>query len=205
MSHSCINIVVLASGWGSNLQAIIDATKSGYLNAKIAGVISDNEKAYALERARKDNITTLHINPKQYTNREAFDSEMLECLERLDPDLIVLAGFMRILSANLVNQYKYRIMNIHPSLLPKYKGLNTHERVLDEQEEFHGATVHFVTPELDSGPIIIQKSFPIRPSDSIASLKERVHEYEHEIYPLAIKWYAEGQLQIIEGEVIHLY
>ncbi len=204
MSSSCINIAILASGWGSNLQAIIDATKSGYLNAKIVGVISDNKKAYALERARKDNITAFHIDPKQYTNREAFDLALSECLQRLDPDLIVLTGFMRILSANLVNQYEYRIMNIHPSLLPKYKGLNTHERVLDECENFHGATVHFVTPELDGGPIIIQKSFPVRAEDSIASLKERVHEYEHEIYPLAIKWYAEGQLQIVEGDVVHL-
>ena len=189
-----IRLVVLASGYGSNLQAIIDAAKAGRLTAQVIAVISDRQEAYALSRARTENITDIHIDPTQYADRQAFDSALDSNLEHLKFDLIVLAGFMRILTEAFVNRYRGRLINIHPSLLPRYKGLNTHQRVLRAGDDVHGATVHFVTPKLDAGPIILQKQFKIRASDTVQTLEDRVHQCEHEIYPKAIQMFADGLL-----------
>ena len=197
-----IRIVILASGFGSNLQAIVDAIKENRLSAQVIAVISDQANAYALERARKEDILPIFIDAGQYPQRHQFDAVLQSKLERLDPDLIVLAGFMRILSATIVNRFRNRMMNIHPSLLPRHKGLNTHERVLKEGDSCHGASVHFVTPELDDGPIILQREFNVNTSDTVEDLERRVHEIEHKIYPEAIKMFAEGTLSVIQGKVI---
>ncbi len=189
-----LRIVVLASGFGSNLQVIVDSIKAGKLRATVVAVISDRHDAYALQRARSENILSIYIDARQYPDRQKFDAALMEEVARLEPELIVLAGFMRVLTAQFVNQYPNRIMNIHPSLLPKHKGLNTHERVLRQGDSHHGATVHFVTPELDAGPIILQKKFPVSRADSPASLEQRVHECEYEIYPRAIQLFADGKL-----------
>ena len=197
-----IRIVILASGFGSNLQAIVDAIKENRLSAQVIAVISDQANAYALERARKEDILPIFIDARQYPERHQFDAVLQSKLERLDPDLIVLAGFMRILSATIVNRFRNRMMNIHPSLLPRHKGLNTHERVLKEGDSYHGASVHFVTPELDDGPIILQREFNVNTSDTVEDLERRVHEIEHKIYPEAIKMFAEGTLSVIQGKVV---
>ncbi len=189
-----ISIVVLASGYGSNLQAIIDAINSNRLAATLAAVISDQADAYALVRARQQNIPAVIVNAAHYLDRRSFDDALQKILNRFHFDLIVLAGFMRILTAEFVNQYRGCIINIHPSLLPKHKGLNTHRRVLREGDEYHGATVHFVTPELDAGPIILQKRFKICKQYSIKEMERRVHEIEHTIYPQAIQMFADGLL-----------
>ena len=191
-----IRVVVFASGNGSNLQVIIDQAKSGELSVNVVAVVSDHEDAYALERARKENIQTIFMNPKIYPDRIAYDAALRRCLEELNPDLIVLAGFMRILSAEFVSSFENRVMNIHPSLLPKYKGLNTHARVLAAGDRYHGATVHFVTEKLDDGPIIIQKKISVLPTDSVYELEQRVHECEYEIYPRAIQWFADGRINV---------
>ena len=189
-----IRVVIFASGSGTNLQVIIDQAKQGNLSVDIVAVVSDNENAYALERARKENITTIYVNPECYADKISYDDALKREIEILEPDLIVLAGFMRILSKEFVDNFENRIMNIHPSLLPKYKGLNTHERVLAAGDSYHGATVHFVTAELDDGPIIVQEKVPVFPTDSAAVLQQRVHECEYEIYPRAIQWFADGIL-----------
>ncbi len=188
---SPIRIVVFASGNGSNLQVIVDKAKAGQLSVEVAAVLSDQEKAYALERARRAGIKAIFVNPDCYSDRLAYDGALKEVVVELNPDLIVLAGFMRILSAEFVDCFENRIMNIHPSLLPKYKGLHTHERVLAAGERDHGATVHFVTAELDDGPIIIQQKVPVLPNDSVDALEQRVHECEYDIYPRAIQWFAD--------------
>lgn len=191
-----IRVVVFASGNGSNLQVIIEQAKSGELSVNVVAVVSDHEDAYALERARKENIQTIFMNPKIYPDRIAYDAALRRRLEELNPDLIVLAGFMRILSAEFVSSFENRVMNIHPSLLPKYKGLNTHARVLAAGDRYHGATVHFVTEKLDDGPIIIQKKISVLPTDSVYELEQRVHECEYEIYPRAIQWFADGRINV---------
>ena len=197
-----LRVVVLASGNGSNLQAIIENTKNRILHAKVVAVISDNPSAYALERAQSNGIPTDVLDPGDFPGRREFDRELQISIDDFKPDLVVLAGFMRILTAQLVNHYDGRLMNIHPSLLPKHKGLNTHERALQAKDQYHGATVHFVIPELDSGPIIIQKSIEVLPTDTVDSLKQRVLQIEYEIYPLAIKWFANGELTIENGKVL---
>ncbi len=191
-----VNIVVLASGFGSNLQAIIDAIKFDRLSANLSAVISDKADAYALERARREGIPAIAIDAGQFSDRESFDCALQEILNDLQLNLIVLAGFMRILTAEFVNRNHGSIMNIHPSLLPKHKGLNTHRRVLEEGDQFHGATVHFVTPELDAGPIILQEQFQVSAADTVEDLERRVHEIEHEIYPRAIQMFADGLVSI---------
>ncbi|MDE0309396.1 MAG: phosphoribosylglycinamide formyltransferase [Acidiferrobacterales bacterium] len=190
-----IRIVVFASGNGSNLQVIVDKAQIGELSVEVVAVISDQENAYALERARKANIRPIFVNPDCYRNRLAYDEALKQVVVKLNPQLIVLAGFMRILSAEFVAGYENRIMNIHPSLLPKFKGLNTHERALAAGERYHGATVHFVTADLDDGPIIVQHKVPVLPDDSVDTLEQRVHECEYEIYPRAIQWFADEVLK----------
>lgn len=193
---SPVNIVVLASGYGSNLQSIIDAINSNRLSARLTAVISDQKNAFALERAQRENVPAIYVNAGKKTDRKEFDRILQEALNGLKFELIILAGFMRILTTEFVVRYHGCIMNIHPSLLPRHKGMNTHERVLRDGDEFHGATVHFVTPELDAGPIILQKSFRVAVDDTAKRLKERVHECEHRIYPQAIQLFAEGSISI---------
>ncbi|KJG00350.1 phosphoribosylglycinamide formyltransferase [Photobacterium angustum] len=189
------NIVVLISGSGSNLQAIIDACSAGLIkNSQITAVISNKENAYGLERARNANIEAIHIAPNQYTDREQYDEALADCIEQFKPDVVILAGFMRILSADFVRRFKGKMLNIHPSLLPKYPGLNTHQRAMDAGDNVHGTSVHFVTEELDGGPVILQARVPIFDNDTVEEVTARVQKQEHAIYPLVTQWLAENRL-----------
>jgi phosphoribosylglycinamide formyltransferase-1 len=187
-------IVVLISGSGSNLQAIIDAIDAGKINGRIEAVLSNKENAYGLERARKHNIPPLLVKHTEFDSRDSFDREMICQIDRYQPDLVVLAGFMRILTADFVRHYEGRLFNIHPSLLPKYKGLHTHQRAIDAGDKEHGCTVHFVTEELDGGPLAVQAKVSIDPHDSAESLQQKVHKLEHVIYPLAVEWFCSRRL-----------
>ncbi|RXF02555.1 phosphoribosylglycinamide formyltransferase [Pseudoalteromonas sp. PS5] len=187
-------LVVLISGSGSNLQAIIDACKSGYINGEIAAVVSNKASAYGLIRAQQAGITTEVLDHKQFASREDYDVALGQLIERFTPDLVVLAGFMRILTPYLVQKFKGKMLNIHPSLLPKYQGLNTHQRAIDANDAEHGASVHFVTEELDGGPVVCQAKVAILPSDTAESLAQRVHKQEHILYPLVVKWFSEQRL-----------
>jgi len=201
-----IKIAVLVSGRGTNLQAIIDACENRYIPGKVVCVISNIENAYALERAKRHNIPNFVISHKNYKNREDFEKELIKKLEEYQPDLICLAGFMRILSPYFVNYYKYKIMNIHPALLPAFKGLygeKVHQAVIESGAKFSGCTVHFVTEEVDSGPIIIQRIVPVEDDDTPETLAERVLKEEHIAYPMAIRLFAEGRLKI-EGKRVKI-
>lgn len=197
-----IAIVVLISGRGSNLQSIIDAVERGELPARIAAVISNEVAALGLTRAQQAGIETGVLNHRGFTDRHDYDLALHDLVAEYHPDLIVLAGFMRILGPHFVGHFEGRIMNIHPSLLPKYRGLNTHERALADGATEHGASVHFVTTDLDAGPIIIQTKVPIYAEDSPEILAERVLKEEHRILPQAIRWFAENRLRIAEGRVL---
>ncbi len=179
-----MNIAVLVSGQGSNLQALIDAKLSG----NIVGVICNKADAYALHRAKQAGIATRVIEHKHYPDRESFDAEMHQQLRDWGVDLVVLAGFMRILSAGFVRQWQGKMLNIHPSLLPAYKGMHTHQRVLATGDVFHGCTVHFVTAELDAGPAIAQSVIRVSHRDTADSLAQRIHALEHFVYPLVVEW-----------------
>ncbi len=187
-NESPFKLAVLISGEGSNLQAIIDAIDAGELNASVEVVISNEASANGLNRAKQAGITAVVVAPVKGQTREEYDQRLLETLAPFSPDLIVLAGFMRILSADFVHSFADKIINIHPSLLPAYKGMDTHQRVLDAGESYHGASVHFVTEKLDDGEIIIQSRIKIRSDDDAESLQQRVHVEEHVIYPRAIQW-----------------
>ncbi len=202
MSKTPCRIVVLISGNGSNLQAIIDAIGANTIPAEIVAVISNKAEAYGLQRAHAANIATAVLPYAEFNDRVKYDQALMTCIDQYQPDLIVLAGFMRILTAELVHHYLGKMLNVHPSLLPKYKGLNTHQQVLDAGDKEHGATVHFVTPELDSGPIALQGKIAVLETDSEPQLAQRVHEIEHQIYPQAIKWFAEGRLCLSENNVL---
>lgn len=197
-----IAIVVLISGRGSNLQSIIDAAERGELPARIAAVISNEAAALGLTRARQAGIDTRVLSHQGFTDRHDYDLALRDLVAEYHPDLTVLAGFMRILGPQFVGYFEGRIMNIHPSLLPKYRGLNTHERALADGATEHGASVHFVTTDLDAGPIIIQTKVPIYAEDSPEILAERVLKEEHRILPQAIRWFAENRLRIAEGRVL---
>jgi phosphoribosylglycinamide formyltransferase-1 len=186
-----LRLAVLISGNGSNLQAIIDAIAAGTLNATIVCVVSNNPDAYGLERAQQANIPTHVLNHRNYKQREDYDAALQSLLEPFQPHLIILAGFMRILSPGFVATYAGRILNIHPSLLPKYPGLNTHEQVLANGDKEHGCTVHLVTADLDQGPIIKQARLTVLTSDTLESLKQRVHSLEHTLYPQAIQQFSD--------------
>ena len=194
-----IKIAVLVSGSGSNLQALIDANLSG----QIIGVISNKPEAYALERAAKAGIQTAVIEHKQYPNREAFDDVMHQQLLDWDVDLVVLAGFMRILSAKFVKAWEGKMLNIHPSLLPYYKGLHTHQRVLNTGDVLHGCTVHYVTAELDAGQPLAQGVLKVNLHDNATSLANRVHVLEHLIYPQVVEWICTGAVQHTEQGVLY--
>jgi len=189
-------IVVLISGSGSNLQAILDRTLDGSINGRIAAVICNRPGAYGLTRAEQAGVDARLLDHKEFDGREQFDQALMELIDNYQPDLVVLAGFMRILTPELVRHYQGRLLNIHPSLLPKYKGLHTHQRALEAGDEEHGCTVHFVTEELDGGPLIVQARTPIRSDDDEQSLQQRVHLLEHQIYPLAVEWFCADRLQL---------
>ena len=193
-------VAVLISGDGSNLQAIIDKFQSDE-TVELSCVLSNKEDAYGLKRATKANIDNFFVDHTKYTSREDFDRELIETLEKYNPDLVVLAGFMRILSPLFVNKYAGKLINIHPSLLPKYKGLNTHKRVLENNEEYHGVTVHFVDNTLDGGPICAQSSIKVETKD-IDELQKAIHELEHKIYPWVINQIANKKIYLSEGKII---
>lgn len=193
-------VAVLISGSGSNLQALIDANNAGEMAGDIALVISNNPQAYGLERASNAGVATAVIDHREFESREIYDQAIAARLDETQPDLVVLAGYMRILSPAFVEKYQGRLINIHPSLLPKYPGLHTHKRAIEAGDKEHGATVHFVTEELDGGPPIIQGRIPIGESDE-SELASRVQqEVEHHIYPLAVDWFLNGRLEFRDNQ-----
>ncbi|WP_180183563.1 phosphoribosylglycinamide formyltransferase [Acinetobacter sp. YH01020] len=194
-----IKIAVLVSGSGSNLQALIDANLSG----QIVGVISNKPDAFALQRAEKAKIATAIIEHKQYPSREAFDDVMHQQLLDWDVDLVILAGFMRILSPKFVKAWEGKMINIHPSLLPNYKGMHTHQRVLNTGDVFHGCTVHYVTAELDAGQALAQGVLKVNVHDHAESLADRVHMLEHVIYPQVAEWICNGTIQHTADGVLY--
>ncbi len=196
------SIAVLVSGGGTNLQAIMDARRDGKLPVRIAVVVSNRSDAYGLTRARNAGIPTLVVDNAAYPDRDAYDRALISGLDDYQPDLIVLAGFMRILTAAFVQRYHGRILNIHPALLPKYRGLDTYRRVLDAGDSVHGTSVHYVTEKLDGGPVIMQAHVPIRESDDVQSLSARVQACEHIIYPEVIGWCATGRLAMPGNSVL---
>jgi phosphoribosylglycinamide formyltransferase-1 len=189
------SIVVLISGSGSNLQAIIDACSSGFIPGKVSAVIANKANAYGLVRANEAGISTQVLSHKNYASREKYDIALMDAIDQHQPDLVVLAGFMRILTPAFVLHFSGRLLNVHPSLLPKYQGLDTHQRAIDAGDTEHGCSVHFVNEQLDGGPVILQAKVPLFNDDDAASLAERVHEQEHRIYPLVVRWFCQNRLQ----------
>ena len=199
-----LNIAVLVSGRGSNLQSIIDNVEIGYIpNSCVSVVISDKKGAYGLERAMYHGINAVFIDPAAYQSKENFENALLDVLARFSTDVLLLAGFMRILGSSVIKAYSNRIMNIHPALLPSFKGLHAQKQALDYGVKIAGCTVHFVDEGMDSGPIILQKSVPVLDSDTEESLSERILEQEHIIFPEAVKLFAEGRLDI-KGRRVHI-
>jgi phosphoribosylglycinamide formyltransferase 1 len=202
------SIVVLISGGGSNLQAIIDACAAGFIAGRISAVISNKSGVYGLQRAADANIPGLVLDHKAYPDRQSYDAALTLAIDSYQPDLVVLAGFMRILTPEFVGHYQGRLLNIHPSLLPKYQGLNTHQRALDAGDTQHGCSVHFVTAELDGGPVVLQAKVPIFAGDDATIIAERVHDQEHRIYPLVVRWFCHGRLQqqadkaLLDGQIL---
>ncbi|MDX5377286.1 MAG: phosphoribosylglycinamide formyltransferase [Halomonas sp.] len=190
-------VVVLISGNGSNLQALIDEQTHDRLGGEIVAVISNVADAYGLQRARDAGIDAVVLPHSEYDSREAYDGALIKVIERHEPDLVVLAGFMRILSSRFVQRFHGRMLNIHPSLLPAYRGLNTHAKALADGVAEHGCSVHFVTEELDGGPVAIQAVVNVSGDETETSLKEKVHTREHLIYPIAVKWFLEGRLRLV--------
>jgi phosphoribosylglycinamide formyltransferase-1 len=193
-------VVVLLSGRGSNMRAIAEQAKLGELPIVIRAVISDRADAGGLALARELGIPTVSLSPKEFEDRNAFDAALAERVESHAPKLVLLAGYMRILSGAFVRQFLGRLLNIHPSLLPKYPGLNTHRRVLEAGDREHGATVHFVTEDLDAGPAIVQGRVPVLAGDTEAALSARVQRVEHMIYPQAVAWMAAGRVAMQAGK-----
>ena len=199
MNRAPLPVAVLVSGRGSNLQAILDAIRAGHLNARVVLVASDRPEAEALGRARESGVATVALAPADFPDRAAWNAALDEALQRAGAELVALAGFMRVLGPALVARWQGRILNIHPALLPRYRGLHTHRRVLEAGERMHGASVHFVTDELDGGPVVLQAQVPVLPADDEASLMARVQAREHEVYARVIGWFAEGRLRWVEG------
>ncbi|MGD2075126.1 MAG: phosphoribosylglycinamide formyltransferase [Gammaproteobacteria bacterium] len=188
-------LVVLISGRGSNLEAILGAIRAGELPAVVGAVISNRADAAGLEYACREGIDILALEAADYPDRQAYDRALQGLIDSFDPDLVVLAGFMRILTADLVHHYEGRLVNIHPSLLPEFRGLRTHHRALEAAVREHGASVHFVTEELDGGPVIAQARVPVLESDTADTLAERVLRQEHRLYPQTLRWLAEGRVR----------
>ena len=197
-----LRVVVLISGQGTNLQALIDAAESPDAGFEIVAVFSNRAEARGLTRARDAGIAAHHLDHRTFTDRASFDAALANAIDRYEPGLVVLAGFMRILSPAFVDRFEGRLLNIHPSLLPKFKGLDTHRRVLTEGATEHGATVHLVTAELDDGPPIMQYRIDVRPDDTQDTLAARVHEGEYLIYPRTVAWFAAGRITIESGRVL---
>ena len=196
-------IVILISGSGSNLQSFIDACNAGVIDGKIMAVISNRPGVKGLDRASAADIPNIVIDHRAFQSREEFDQHLAEVITSFTPDLVVLAGFMRILTDGFVNQFIGKLINIHPSLLPSYPGLNTHQRAIEAGDSTAGATVHFVTSELDGGPAILQAAVPILPKDTAVDLAARVLIVEHEIYPVVAQWYCQGRVVMDQGKVFH--
>ena len=194
--------VILISGNGSNLQSLIDNAKK--IDLEICLVISNKEDAFGLKRAKRANITAHFVDPNLYKSREDFDKQLITIIDKLNISLIVLAGYMRILSSDFIHHFSGKILNIHPSLLPKFPGLNTHRKAIDAKEKYHGATVHFATEELDGGPIISQEIVEIDPIDTEYSLAQKVLEKEHILYPRVIHWYTQNRLKLINNNCVEL-
>lgn len=201
-SQNPLPIAVLISGNGSNLQAIIDAIAKG-LPVEIKIVISNNPQAYGLERAKQAHIPTHVLQAQDFPTRVDYDKELIACLDQFQPRLIILAGFMRILSALFIEHFNNRILNIHPALLPKYPGLNTHQMVYNNKDKIHGSTVHVVTEHLDAGPIIAQSAFAVDESDDPASLTAKIKQLEHKLYPHVLALYAQGKLDLHQDKVFY--
>lgn len=197
------NIVILISGRGSNMEAIVQACAREGWPARVAAVLSNKASAAGLAWAAAQGIPTAALDHKAFDSREAFDAELARLIDAHQPDLIVLAGFMRILSEGFVRRYEGRMLNVHPSLLPAFPGLHTHQRAIDAGCKLAGATVHFVTAELDHGPIVAQAAVPVLPGDTADALAARILPQEHQIYPRAVRWFVEGQLSVTEGRVQH--
>jgi phosphoribosylglycinamide formyltransferase-1 len=193
---SGMSFVVLISGNGSNLQSIIDTIESGKINARLSAVISNNADAYGLTRARKHAIETRVIDHRLYDSRDSFDQALQQCVKEFEPDYIVLAGFMRIIGSAFINAYRYKILNIHPSLLPDYKGLNTHQRAIENRETEHGVSIHLVTAELDAGPVLMLGRYNIEEGNTVADLQHKGNRLEHRMYPVVLQWLSEKKLQI---------
>jgi phosphoribosylglycinamide formyltransferase-1 len=198
-----MNIAVFVSGNGTNLQAIIDSVSRGEIAVKITLVVSDNKDAYALTRARNANIGTLVLSPKDFKKREDYDSEIIKELQKRDVDLVVLAGFMRLVSSHFVRVFKLRIMNIHPALLPSFKGTHAIKDTFEYGVKRTGVTIHFVDDELDHGPIILQETVNVEENDTLESLEEKIHKVEHRLYPEAIRLFTEGKIEI-EGRRVRI-
>jgi len=198
-----INIGILASGRGTNLQAIIEAVEDGRIEGKIKIVISDNSDAYALKRAEQNNIDTQYIDFKSFKNREDYDKKVIECLKEKGVELIVLAGYMRILTPYFIKTCKNRIINIHPALLPSFPGLHAQRQAIEYGAKVSGCTVHFVDEGVDSGPIVLQRAVEIKDDDTEESLAERILKEEHQIYPRAIQLFCQGRL-IIKGRRVFI-
>ena len=194
--------VILISGNGSNLQSLIE--HGNKIDLKICSVISNKKDAFGLKRAERANIPTHFIDPNRFKSRQDFDKQLITIIDEIDISLIILAGYMRILSSDFINHFAGKILNIHPSLLPKFPGLNTHRKAIDAKEKYHGATVHFVTEELDGGPIINQEIVEIDPIDTEYSLAQKVLEKEHILYPRVIHWYTQNRLKLINNNCVEL-
>jgi len=194
-------IVILLSGRGSNMQAIVEACAAEGWPAEVAAVVSNKADAAGLAWAAQRGIATAVVDHRAHPDRETYDAELARVIDGFAPDLLVLAGFMRILSAGFVRHYEGRLLNVHPSLLPAFPGLHTHRRAIEQGCKLAGATVHFVTAELDHGPIVAQAAVPVLPGDDEASLSARVLEREHVIYPLAVRWFVEDRLVLADGRV----
>ncbi len=197
------SIVVLISGNGSNLQAVIDQCEQGKINGRVSLVISNKADAYGLTRASQAGIPTAVVDHKDYPDRDSYDAQLRATIDQVKPDLIVLAGFMRILTPGLVQHFAGKMLNIHPSLLPKYKGLHTHQRAIEAGDEEHGCSVHFVTADLDGGPVILQAKVPVFSQDTTETLAQRVQEQERQIYPLVCSWFCNNRLNM-QGDYAYL-
>jgi len=193
-AYSAPSVVVLISGSGTNLQAIIDACSENKIPGQVNAVISNKDGVFGLERAKSASIPSHVLSHKDYESRLVYDQALIEIIDQYQPDVVVLAGFMRILTAEFVEHYQGKLINIHPSLLPKYQGLDTHQRAIDAGDEEHGCSVHFVTEELDGGPVILQAKVPVFEDDTADTLAQRVHVQEHLIYPMVVKWMCEKRL-----------
>lgn len=196
------SIVILISGRGSNMESLLNAVADGSLPVRVAAVISNRPDAEGLGKAAAQSVETCIVDHTRFESREAFDAAMIKTIDSYAPDLVVLAGFMRILTDDFVRRYAGRLINIHPSLLPSFPGLHTHRRALAEGVRVHGCTVHFVTPQLDHGPVVVQAAVPVLDGDDEVTLAARVLVQEHQIYPMAVRWFAEERLRLVDGRVV---